>query len=534
MATYGIDLGTTFSCIAYIDDVGRPAIARNSLGDDLTPSVVFFENSDNVVVGRAAKNSQRLFPELVVSLIKRQMGQKVTFDFHGAAHTPESISALILKDLAQAAEVQVGEPIKDVVVTVPAYFGLAEREATRRAGEIAGLNVLNTVPEPVVAALHYNALTHDQDRAVLVIDLGGGTFDTTVLRLGGNDINVVCTDGDNRLGGVDWDEALVHHLLERFTADHGDLDPAADEAFLQELWNAAEQLKKDLSHTARRTHTLRFDGAVSKVELTREEFEELTAHLLNKVLNITQRTVDTARADGIEAFDDVLLVGGSTRMPAVSAKLRERFGFEPRLLDPDLAVAKGAALFALIESLKITLPPTGEPSLDELERVAGKTGMTTEALRHLVGKRVTTVVPRAFGIKVLDLDDPTRKRSYIAQLLQANQSLPADSGVQNFYTAWPNQTGIEVEVWEQAGAVASEELAHNERIGKGLISDLPPLPEHSPIEVTCTMDELGTLRVYALELSTRKDLHIEVTIGHMSDTQARAAQDRVGQYEVRE
>lgn len=353
MATFGIDLGTTYSCIAYVDDTGRAVIAKNAVGEDTTPSVVFFETADNVVVGRDAKSSAKISPELVVSLIKRQMGEKVTLPFHGVDHTPETISAFILREVVRAAAETTGEQISDVVITVPAYFGVSQRQATRNAGEIAGLNVLDVVPEPVAAALHYEAVGAGKDSTILVYDLGGGTFDTTVIRLTGNDVSVVCTDGDHHLGGADWDDKISEFLLEQFQSEHPGSGAAEGEEFLQELAIAAEDLKKALSSTVTRRHNMRFAGEVTRAELSRELFEQLTADLLDRTFQITARTIETARSKGIERFDDVLLVGGATRMPAVAAGLRARFGFEPRLHDPDLAVAKGAALFGLIQSIKV-------------------------------------------------------------------------------------------------------------------------------------------------------------------------------------
>lgn len=209
MAVYGIDLGTTYSCIASIDDVGRPAVQRNLEGTDTTPSVVFFESGENVVVGQTAKDTAVLEPDNVVSLIKRDMGRDVTRPIHGIDFTPEEVSAFILLKLATDARTTTGEETRDVVITVPAYFGVAERDATRKAGRIAGLNVIDIVSEPIAAAITYGVLNPESDRTILVYDLGGGTFDTTVIALREGHIEVVCTDGDHELGGADWDARLV-------------------------------------------------------------------------------------------------------------------------------------------------------------------------------------------------------------------------------------------------------------------------------------------------------------------------------------
>jgi molecular chaperone DnaK len=355
MATYGIDLGTTYSCIAYVDDTGRPVVLKSMVGEDTTPSVVYFESPGSVVVGTQAKDSALLAPHLVAELIKRQMGEDVHYSFHGQDHTPESISALILRELARAAQDQTGEQVRDVVVTVPAYFGVLEREATRKAGQIAGLNVLDVLAEPVAAALSYEAVGRGTGvRHLLVFDLGGGTFDTTVIRIDGDDIQVVCTDGNHHLGGADWDIMISDFLLNGFKEQYPDLDPEGDEQFMQDLASSAEQLKRQLSATQARKHNVRFGGSVVQLELTREQLEEMTSELLERTMESTERTIAAAREKGVEHFDDVLLVGGMTITPAIARSLRERFGLSARLQDPHLAVAKGAALFALMKKVKVS------------------------------------------------------------------------------------------------------------------------------------------------------------------------------------
>ncbi len=291
--------------------------------------MVYFESPENVVVGQQAKDSAVLVPQLVAELVKRKMGQDVHYTYHGQDHTPESVSALILRELARAAGEQTGEQVHDVVITVPAYFGVLEREATRKAGQIAGLNVLDVLAEPVAAALAYQALEEKPGvRHIFVYDLGGGTFDTTVIRIDGDDIQVVCTDGNNRLGGADWDGAITDFLLRSFTDQYPQLDPGDDEQFMQDLATSAEHLKRALSATKARKYNMRFDGAVVQVELTREQLEELTSELLERTMEITERTLATAREKGVERFDDVLLVGGMTIKQVIAQTLRERFGLD--------------------------------------------------------------------------------------------------------------------------------------------------------------------------------------------------------------
>jgi len=541
MATYGIDLGTTNSCVATVDHTGRPVILKSAVGEDTTPSVVYFESPDNVVVGRQAKDSAVLAPPLVVEMVKRQMGQDVHYTFHGQDHTPESVSALILRELARAAEAEAREEVRDVVITVPAYFGVAEREATRKAGQIAGLNVLDVLAEPVAAALAYQALGEAGGvRHLFVFDLGGGTFDTTVIRIDGDDIQVVCTDGNHHLGGADWDNKIINFLLSGFTSQYPDLDPSGDEAFMQDLATSAEQLKKALSATMTRKQTVRFDGSVAQLELTREHLEELTSELLERAMEITERTIATAREKGVDQFDDVLLVGGMTIMPVIAATLRERFGLEGRLQDPHLAVAKGAALFALMRQIKVSLPDgdAGAPPDSMVQEVADQLGIDPEQVDAMRRKRVATVVPRAFGIKVVDTDDPlwntdpARARRYITHLLTANTPLPADTAPETFATVYDNQRQVLLEVWEQAGSVASEEQEHNTRIGEGTLRDLPRRPAGAPFEVVFHMTETGLLKVHGWEAESGSEVRFEIQIGGLDEAGTQEAATTVAGYDV--
>jgi molecular chaperone DnaK len=537
MPTFGIDLGTTHSCIAYVDQADRLVVIKNADGQETTPSVVYFESPQNVVVGREARDSALLAPHLVVELIKRQMGGNARYPFHGQEHTPESISALILRELARAAQEQAGAEVQDVVITVPAYFGLLEREATRKAGQIAGLNVLDVLAEPVAAALNYQALGEDTGtRHIFVYDLGGGTFDTTVIRVDGSDIQVICTDGNNNLGGADWDKAIRTFLLGRFTEQYPQLDPGGDEDFMQQLAISAELLKKALSASTARRHNLRFDGSVVPVELTREHFEELTSELLERTMEITERTIATARKKGVEQFDDVLLVGGMTIMPTVARTLRERFGLEAKLHDPHLAVARGAALFARLKKVQASLSEDSGPGA--AERIAEESGYSLEEVEKLKEVKVRMVVPRAFGLKVADETDPifkidpSRARAYISHLLTANTPLPADAGPRSFGTVVDNQRDVRLEVWEQAGAIASKELEHNTHIGDGKLQDLPPGPAGTPFEVVFHMTDTGVLKVHAWEANSGREVRFEIRIGNMDETEVKRAAEMVARYEV--
>jgi len=549
---FGIDLGTTNSCVARIDEAGRPAIVKSALGEDTTPSVVYFESPRHAVVGRAAKNFVLLAPDLVAQLVKRDMGSGRQYTFHGKPHTPEEVSALILRELASAAEENTGQVVRDVVITIPAYFGVAEREATRRAGQLAGLNVLDVLPEPVAAALHYQVTAGPagRPRHVLVYDLGGGTFDTSVIRLAEADIQVICTDGAKDLGGADWDQVIADYLVDSFTAEHPGLRPQDDQPFLQDLLISVERLKEDLSDAQSRRHIIRFGGAVTKVELTRDKLEELTSHLLDRTVEVTARTIGTARRMGVDTFDDVLLVGGMTRMPAVTRVLKERLGLTGRHHEPDLAVAKGAARHALMKTVRGPglVPGSAGPgsatgaaasALKSAEQVASDTGMTVDEVERLARTRVATVVPRGFGVKSLDgsdplaLTDPLRARQIIVHLLPANTALPTDTGPFTFQTPVANQRMVGIEVWEQAGEVESEELAENRKIGNGILKNLPPrLPAGTQIEVTFFMSETGVLTVHAVQPDSGTEFQFDLQIGDLDQAGMDKARRSLAAYQV--
>jgi len=534
--TFGIDLGTTHSCVAYIDEVGKPAIVKSAIGEDTTPSAVYFESERNVVVGRAAKDQALLAPDLVAQLVKRDMGTGAEYTFHGVRHTPETVSALILRELARVAAEHTGQVVHDVVVTVPAYFGVAEREATRHAGQLAGLNVLDVLAEPVAAAMHYKAVQGESAKAkyILVYDLGGGTFDTTVIRLEGDDTIVVCTDGDDHLGGADWDEVIAGYLLGEFEAAHPRLQPRDDPQFMQDLLISAERLKKELSMTESRKYIMRFSGAVTQVELTREKMEDLTAALLERTVAVTERTIATARAAGAGHFDAVLLVGGMTRLPSVTRILKDCLGLDARHYEPDLAVAKGAALFAMMRQVS-----AGDGQADNAEDVAARTGLTVPEVRRIAAQRVATVVPRGFGVSGIDASDPVavtdplNARHVVMHLLPANTQLPADTGPYTFHTVFDNQRIVGIEVWEQAGPIESPDLSHNRKVGDGVLKNLPArLPARTPIEVTFFMSETGLLTVHANEPQSGTNVRFDLQIGNLDQAGLDQARKSVDGYDV--
>ncbi|HUZ26149.1 MAG TPA: Hsp70 family protein [Streptosporangiaceae bacterium] len=537
--SFGIDLGTTFSVAAYVDETGRPSIARNSSGAETTPSVVYFENETSVVVGDTAKRTSLIYPDRVVSRIKRSMGQKRNYQFDGRDYTPESISALILKQVAQDAGQATGHQVTQVVITVPAYFGMLERDATRKAGEIAGLDVAGIIPEPVAAALHYDAVTDSVGKTLLVYDLGGGTFDTTVIRIEADDIRVLCTDGDQELGGSDWDAALVSCLLAKFLAEAEPGEPPEeDQDFMQGLVLLAEETKIALSHASSRPVPLRFAGAAARVEVSRAEFEGLTQDLLDRTIMITRRMLDTlAERHGPTAIDEVLLVGGSAKMPAVASTLRAEFGWEPRLHEPDLAVARGAALYAVSRAVHRWREEEQQRSggavaslQDAAEEISLRTGIAAERLEQIASRQTRNVLPKAFGVELLDKSVPNWRDSpdeatYIEHLVHANDTLPTGPRKLAAATAYPDQQAVEIAIFEQAGAQESPAIASNHPVNDGakLIRDIPPLPAGSPIDITMTVDAEGHLTVTAVEPASGKDLRIDVRVSVLSDEQVDAA-----------
>ena len=441
------------------------------------------------------------------------------------------MSALILRELARAAAIQSGQPVKEVLITVPAHFGIAQREATRRAGELAGLIVLDVFDEPVAAGIHYTAVNGPAvpPKHALVCDLGGGTFDTTVIRLAGDDVTVVCIDGDPRLGGADWDRAIADFLIKQFEQEHPGLHPDQDPQFMQDLLIAAERLKKELGSAQSRRHVLRLGGRSTIVDLTRSAAEDLTAGLLARVVEVVDRTIMTARTKGVARVDDVLLVGGMSWFPAVARALRDRLGVEPKRHEPELAVTKGAARYA--RALRVQ-------SSDPI-RSAAPAADAASGLRRLAAARITGVVPRAFGVMALEgndpvaLTDPARARRRVIHLLLANTELPADTGPYTFLTAIDNQRWVEIEVWEQAGPELSDDLAANRKVGKGMLRNLPAhLPARSPLEITFFMSETGQLTVHAKEQQSGSDVLFELQIGDFDSGRLSQAKQTVADYEV--
>jgi molecular chaperone DnaK len=507
----GIDLGTTNSVAASVDDDGIVVVLPNANGGEITPSVVYFEPDGTAVVGEEAVQATAVDPENGVQLIKRAMGTEFPLRIRGQQHTPESVSALILRQLVMAAT-GTGTGVR-AVITVPAYFGLAEREATYQAGLIAGLDVLELLDEPVAAATHYG-LTSSGDRTVLVYDLGGGTFDTTVLRISGGAVQVVATDGHSSLGGADVDQRLFDVILDRLgdqvSAD--ELDQITDDKkMLAELVLETEAAKKDLSARTSRPVVVRTPTSRRSVTITRADLDAACGDLFDTTAEIIDRVLRAAKLDGGRDIDDVVMVGGSSRIPMLSPRLTAMLGKTPRLADPDLAVAKGAALRAHHLA--------GTPQLSALTARAAGGGRAAAdsgggALRT---GQVVPVTPRAVGILIEDSFDPSGKRSLVEHLVAANTPLPVERTEERFGTILENQESVRVQVYEQAGPAPSPEAGHNRRVLDGELSGLGSLPAGSLIRITMRIAVDGRLTVIAHEPRSGRELRLEAYVEGVVD-----------------
>ena len=517
---YGIDLGTTYSAIAWLDQNGKPEVLANIDGQPTTPSVVYFESPDNIIVGETAKE---MIPQpdgegRVVSFIKREMGNS-EFSFttpDGKSYSPIEISGYILKKLVQDAEAKTGSPVKNVVITCPAYFGTDEHRATKEAGKYAGLNVLKILNEPTAAAFAYG-IKEDDPQTVLVYDLGGGTFDATVIRVKSDGIEVVASGGDSTLGGKDWDSAFVELLAQKWRDASGeDKDILADENFRKELMGIAEKNKKFLStRSAVKIRVSPPDAAGQQVEVTREEFDTATAGLLESTISAVKDVLGkAAMKEGVETFDfDTLVcVGGSSIMPQVATRLEKEFGKTPKLEDPHECVAKGAAIFAGLHNL------TGGDAEDD-DNEDHTTGPTPI---------VDDILSKSYGIVAGRAKEGGGTEEVIYNLLLCNQSLSTATHSHVFKTQADKQRTIKFQVteseygcWEKAKAAdtASGGKDTQERVFsmdpetvkilQTAEMDLPPdLPKGESVEVTYTVDKDMILNISAVLLKTGDKIDI--------------------------
>lgn len=493
--TVGIDLGTTYSAIAYMADDGNPTLANNADGRPITPSVVLLED-DRVVVGPTFERISVASSNQIVEAIKREMGNsEYHVMYQNKRLTPEFISALIIKKMKQDAEKEIG-PIANAVITVPYYFNDIRRKATQDAGRIAGLNVIDIINEPTAATLAYawqkgelgrTDLANDE-KTILVYDLGGGTFDVTIVRYTPTNFRVLATDGDVMLGGLDWSKRMADHLVEQFKQKYGE-DPATDPDTIRAFHQESEDAKRDLSEKSQVPLSVYFKGKTLSVSLTRAEFERMTADLLQRTKDTTELVMQQA---GVKPglMDEVILVGGSTLMPVVEQMLREVTGHEPsRELMPERAVAEGAAIHAAILEAR-----HGDGSSKVVESVQ----------KRLNAVRTSDVNSHSLGIKISDPSDKSRKINHI--MIPKNTPVP-HSVNQRFGTNTDGQERVHVEILE--GEAVDPTAC--ELIGDFRVTNLPAsLPKGSPIEITYSYDGSGRISASAKELTGNNEASAEI------------------------
>ncbi len=507
----GIDLGTTYSAIAHFDEYGKVDVIPNSDNERITPSVILFEE-DEVIVGKIAKNQSVSNPENVVQFIKRHMGEPDWVRvINGREYTPEILSAIILKRIVSDAEDQIGESITDVVITCPAYFNDAERKATQDAGKIAGLNVIGILNEPTAAAIAYGMNNLDKKVKALVYDLGGGTFDVTILEIEGNSIHVLATDGERRLGGKDWDDMLLNFVAEKFIEEHG-IDPREDLESYQDLVNKVEEAKKALSKKPKTNIFAQCAGKSSKINITVEQFEEMTKPLLDQ----TETYLDVVLKKASLGWDDIdvlLMVGGSSRMPMVPRMLKRVTTKDPEKgVNPDECVAVGAAYWAAIllvreaEQLKEKVE-AGTASQEEQIQAENATGKVEEAVPEevvgmLQGVVVQNVNSHSLGIVTVAQDG--KKKNLI--MIREQTPLPAQI-TKMFGTFMDNQVSVEIKILEGE----NEDPDDCTEIGTCIISDLPAnRPKGSKVAVTYKYGEDGRIEVLAKDHQSGQEAHTEI------------------------
>lgn len=482
----GIDLGTTYSSLAIVNKHGEPEIVPNAESERLTPSAVFFDE-DTIIVGQTARDAAITDPDQVAMFVKRQMGNPHWhFTYDNQRLTPTDISAMILTKLKKDAELYLNHPIPCVVITVPAYFDDTRRRATITAGKMAGFKVLGLVNEPTAAAIAFGVNRSQQPETVMVYDLGGGTFDATVMHVEGAKIEIKATGGDHQLGGKDFDDVLMKYVSEQFQRDYG-FDPTLDPFVAADLRTQAEKAKRELSKRSKTMLILRAQGKVSRVEATREQLTELIKPMIDRTLVLTKSVLRDVKMKPKD-IDRVLLVGGSTRVPAVCAALQRFFAQVPdSSINPDEAVSIGAAFMAAKKVVEVS--PEDVP-----EAVAEKVG----------GLQVTDVTSHSLGIEA---SVPGTNRQFNSILIPRNSPIPTKVS-KEFATDLPGQTVIRATIFQGE----FQDLSLCNPIGEFVLTGLPPnRPAGRKVRVTISCGTNGVVNVTALDIETGKETTTEVS-----------------------
>ncbi len=518
---FGIDLGTTFSAITYVNEATNEAelIVDPETQEPLTPSVVMFESEDNVIVGRMAKENAVASPERVVEFVKRSIGmpkgeppQGWCFKFGGHEYSAQEISAFILKKLKGDAETRLGSPVEQVVITVPAYFGEPQRAATAEAGRIAGLQVLGIIDEPLAAALAYGLDRPDRDQNVFIFDLGGGTFDVTVAEVRSGSIRQIAINGNPRLGGKDWDDALIEYAARKFLDRFGS-NPTDDLAAYQDLQLRAIRAKHQLSRIDSSKIVVQHAGNQMVVEVTRDEFERLTSDLVGQCRDLCELVMGQANLKWTD-IDTLLLVGGATRMPMIRRMVEELTGKAPSTeINPDECVAKGAAWHALMLS---------RGSLSDAERQQADAKNPEMAHRLKKISAVRKVTSRELGVNALNTDRVPRSFLMIAKFTE----VPCEA-TDTFHTVEDNQREVLIQVTEGGTYLSARDCDPEDCLvlGEAVLPDLPPFPKGSPVEVTLCYNEDGILEVAGRHVPSGKTVKGEIRHpGGLSDAELQNAQ----------
>ena len=513
----GIDLGTTYSCIATVKESGTEAdVIANKESKFTTPSVVNFADPTMVIVGDVAKENAVIDPQNTVSLVKTLMGRTdCAITYNGERKSPEEVSSYILRKVTGDASSLINDDVKNVVITCPAYFGTLETEATKNAGVIAGLNVLEIINEPTAAAIFYGCTNSEKSQTVLVYDLGGGTFDVTVMRIEPGVITMICSDGNHDLGGKNWDNALMNYIAQEFCASSG-FDGEFDEFAEQDLRIKAERAKISLTEASQTRVPFQAGDKRGQVIVTREVFDEITENLLNESLEKTDNAIAAAKDKGFDVIDEILLVGGSTKMPQVKDAIVKRYGKEPLICEPDFAVAKGAALYAanLMGKLKIGDGAAEEnaiPSFDSLG--AGSSG--ADDLNISIGGtkgsiRINIITTKSYALEVLMED----KKPMCRNMILKNEQLPESGEIvitKTFGTAEANMETAELKVYESDFLDEYYDIDEQCLLGTATLQLPGNLPEHSPIEVTFALNKEGILNITGKDVVGGNDITATLT-----------------------